>query len=279
MSIERKITYIFSSDPDKGATNIQQNGSVFTVTMQYPISLPKGTQYATLEVHSASIWYVTPNISADRKNNNIEIIIGVTPYPLIIPDGLYNFPQLVNALAISFNTNYPLAPYRWVDMFSFDADTATQRVAITVLKNDAQINWAVANSVRDVFGFVALPPPPALPINATPPVIPIVAPITYLGNVEASFNVINQYYISGNLVHTGIPSNNASSNLMAVVYIDVPPSTQINYQPQLPLIIDAAELIGGQKTTFTFRLTDENFLPVDTFGEYWSFIVTIRFWV
>jgi hypothetical protein len=61
MSIERKMTYIFSSDPTKGATNIQLDGSVFSVTMQYPISLPRGTQYATMEVHSASVWYVTPN--------------------------------------------------------------------------------------------------------------------------------------------------------------------------------------------------------------------------
>jgi len=279
MSIERKITYIFSSDPTKGATNIQLDGSVFSVTMQYPISLPKGTQYATMEVHSASVWYVTPNISTARKNNKLEIIIGVTPYPLTISDGLYNFPQLVNALSIAFNTNYPLAPYRWSDMFSFDADNATQRVAITVLKNDAQINWNVVDSVRNVLGFLAVPSPPELPINATPPVIPIVAPITYLGNAEAQFNIINQYYISGNLVHTGIPNNSNSSNLMTVVYIDVPPGSQINYQPQLPLLIDASELISGQRTTFTFRLTDQNFIPVDTFGEFWSFIITIRYWI
>lgn len=279
MSIERKMTYIFSSDPAKGASSIQQQGSVFTVNMQYPISLPKGTQYATMEVHSASIWYVTPNISEARKNNKLQLTIGVTPYQLVIPDGLYNFPQLINALAISFNTNFPLAPYRWTDMFSFDADSATQRVAITVLKNDAQINWNVVDSVRNVLGFVAVPVPPALPISNTPPAIPIVASITYLGNAEAAFNIINQYYISGNLVHTGIPNNSDSSNLMTVVYIDVPPGSQINYQPQLPLLIDAAELIGGQRTQFTFRLTDQNFVPVDTFGEYWSFILTIRFWM
>jgi hypothetical protein len=164
-------------------------------------------------------------------------------------------------------------------MFGFDADGATQRVAITVLKNDAQINWNVVDSVRNVFGFLAAPPPPEFPINATPPAIPIVAPITYLGNAEAAFNVINQYYISGNLVHTGIPNNSNSSNLMTVVYIDVPPGSQINYQPQLPLLIDASELISGQRTTFTFRLTDQNFIPVDTFGEYWSFIITIRYWI
>ena len=279
MSIERKVTYIFSSDPAKGATNIQLQGSVFTVTLQYPLSLPKGTLYSTLEVHSASIWYVTPNISTARQNNYLEVNIGATVYPLTIPDGLYNFPQLVNALSIGFNSNYPTAIYRWVDMFSFDADNATQRVAITVLKNDAQINWNVPNSVRNVFGFVAVPVPPALPINQTPPAIPILAPITYLGNAEAAFNVINQYYISGNLVHTGIPNNSDSSNLMTVVYIDVPPGSQINYQPRLPLLIDAAELIGGQRTQFTFRLTDQNFIPVDTFGEYWSFILTIRFWM
>ena len=73
MSIERKLTYIFSSDPTKGARAIQEEGSVFSVNLQYPISLPHGTQYATMEVHSASIWYVTPNISQAKGNNKLSI--------------------------------------------------------------------------------------------------------------------------------------------------------------------------------------------------------------
>lgn len=272
MSIERKMTYIFSSDPAKGAQNVQLNGSVFNVNMQYPVSVPKHAQYATLEVHSASIWYVTPNISAATKNNSLEVRIGITPYIVTVPDGLYNLPQLVNALAITFNVNYPTASHTWEEMFTFNADIASQRVAITALLPDSFIVWDIPNSLGEVFGFID-------PITQTPPFYPFVAPLTTLGNVEAKFNTINQYYISGNLVHTGIPNNNNSSTLMTVVYIDVQPGSQINYQPQIPLIIDATELIGANKTSFTFRLTDQNFNPVDTFGEFWSFIITIRFWL
>ena len=274
MSIERKITYIFSSDPAKGARNVQSEGSVFSVNMQYPVVLPKGTHYATLEVHSASIWYVTPNISVAKKNNTLNVMISGIPFPVVIADGLYNFPQLVNALALTFNTSYPfpITPFQWADIFTFDADQATQRVVITALNDNVYIDWNVANSLRDVFGFVA-------PINTTPANIVFAAPFTSLGNAEAKFNNINQYYISGDLVHTGIPNNSNSSNLMTVVYIDVPPGSQINYQPQLPLLIDASELIDSQRSSFTFRLTDQNFNPVDTFGEFWSFIITIRYWL
>lgn len=272
MSIERKMTYIFSSDPAKGARNVQQQGSVFSVSMQYPITLPKGTQYATMEVHSASVWYVTPNISADKKNNTLNVVISGIPFPVVIADGLYNFPQLINALNLTFNSTYSLPSFSLENAFTFDADPATQRVVITALLSNVYIDWNIANSLRDVFGFVS-------PINTTPAVIPFVAPITSIGNAEAKFNNINQYYISGDLVHTGIPNNSNSSNLMTVVYIDVPPSSQINYQPQIPLLIDASELVDGQRTTFTFRLTDQNFNPVDTFGEFWSFIITIRYWV
>jgi hypothetical protein len=275
MSIERKMTYIFSSDPTKGAQAIQQNGSVFSVNLQYPISLPRGTQYATMEVHSASIWYVTPNISEALGNNRLTINDGVNDYPLIIADGLYNFPQLVNAIQITFNSQtLPVPPaHQFEEMFAFNADNATQRVAISVLQAYGTITWNVPNPIRNIFGFTDAAN------DTTPPVAILVAPRVYVGNEQANFNAINQFYISGNLVHTGIPSNSNSSNLMSVVYIDRPPGSQINYQPQQPLLIDAAELIGGQRTNFTFRLTNERFEPLDTFGEYWSFIITIRFWI
>ena len=275
MSIERKITYIFSSDPTKGAEAIQLDGSVFSVNLQYPIGLPRGTQYATMEVHSASIWYVTPNISQAKGNNKLSINDGVNDYLITIADGLYNFPQLVNAIQITFNSQtLPVPPaHQFEEMFAFNADNATQRVAISVLQAYGTITWNVADPIRDVFGFTT-------PANdTTPPVAILVAPRVYVGDTQANFNTINQFYISGNLVHTGIPSNSNSSNLMSVVYIDRPPGSQINYQPQQPLIIDAAELIGGQRTNFTFRLTNERFEPLDTFGEYWSFIITIRFWL
>lgn len=275
MSIERKVTYIFSSDPTKGAQAIQQNGSVFSVNLQYPISLPRGTQYATMEVHSASIWYVTPNISEALGNNRLTINDGVNDYPLIIADGLYNFPQLVNAIQITFNSQtLPVPPaHQFEEMFAFNADNATQRVAISVLQTYGTITWNVPNPIRNIFGFTDATN------DTTPPVAILAAPRVYVGNEQANFNAINQFYISGNLVHTGIPSNSNSSNLMSVVYIDRPPGSQINYQPQQPLLIDAAELIGGQRTNFTFRLTNERFEPLDTFGEYWSFIITIRFWL
>jgi hypothetical protein len=275
MSIERKVTYIFSSDPTKGAQAIQQDGSVFSVNLQYPISLPIGTQYATMEVHSASIWYVTPNISEALGNNRLTINDGVNDYPLVIADGLYNFPQLVNAIQITFNSQtLPVPPaHQFEEMFAFNADNATQRVAISVLQAYGTITWNVPNPIRNIFGFTDAAN------DTTPPVAILVAPRVYVGNEQAAFNAINQFYISGNLVHTGIPSNSNSSNLMAVVYIDRPPGSQINFQPQQPLLIDAAELIGGQRTNFTFRLTNERFEPLDTFGEYWSFIITIRFWL
>jgi len=275
MSIERKVTYIFSSDPLKGAQAIQQDGSVFSVNLQYPISLPIGTQYATMEVHSASIWYVTPNISEKLGNNRLNISDGVNDYPITIADGLYNFPQLVNAIQITFNSQtLPVPPARqFEEMFAFNADNATQRVAISVLEAFGTITWNVPNSIRNIFGFTDAAN------DTTPPVAILVAPRVYVGNEQANFNAINQFYISGNLVHTGIPNNSNSSNLMSIVYIDRPPGSQINFQPQQPQIIDAAELIGGSRTNFTFRLTNERFEPLDTFGEFWSFIIVIRFWL
>jgi len=265
--IEKKISYIFSSDPVNGATAVSADGSTFSVALNYPIALPRMTKYATIEVHSASIWYVTPNISASLKNNIFEYFDGVTLYNFTIDDGLYNFSQLLESIALKAATQLPVPVKTFTSLFNFYPDDPTQRTAIQFLDATAYINW-VPNGLGSVFGFNVGTTTGPSPINSV-----------IFGDTQAEFNVVNQYYINTDLVHTGLPVNSNQSNVICVVYIDVPPGSQINFQPQVPQIVNADELIGGTRTNIRFFLTDQLGRLVNTVGEKWSFICTIRYWI
>ncbi len=65
----RKACYIFSSSPSQGAVNIRDNGSRFTVQMNYPLFIPNGSKNATCEVVQANIWNTSPNISPSFNND------------------------------------------------------------------------------------------------------------------------------------------------------------------------------------------------------------------
>jgi hypothetical protein len=155
------------------------------------------------------------------------------------------------------------------DLFTIVGDDPTQKVVITFLPAaitaGATIDFTQPDNMGALFGFN-----PQI-LNGVPP--------TVFGDNVAQFNQTNQYYIQSDLVHSGIPVNSNQSNVLGVVYIDVPPGELINFQPQVPLIINADELIGGSRTGFRFRLTNEDGVLQDTNEEFWSFIVTIRYYI
>jgi len=266
--IEKKLSYIFSSDPTKGAFARNPNGSEFSVNLNYPLAVPRLAKYCTIELHSASIWYVTPNVSTELQNNTFYFSDGI-PRTIVIPDGLYNLDQLVQSIAILTTNLVPALVTPFEDLFTIVGDDPTQKVVITfspaAITAGANIDFTQPNNLGPLLGF-------------NPQILTGVPPTVFGDNV-AQFNQTNQYYIQSDLVHSGIPVNSNQSNVLGVVYIDVPPGELINFQPQVPLIINADELIGGSRTGFRFRLTNEDGVLQNTNEEYWSFIVTIRYYI
>jgi hypothetical protein len=266
--IEKKLSYIFSSDPTKGAQAVSPNGAEFSVNLNYPLAIPRLAKYCTIELHSASIWYVTPNVSAELKNNKFYFNDGFAR-TLTVQNGLYNLDQLVQSLILESTNLVPAMITPFEDLFTIVGDDPTQKVVITFLPAaitaGATIDFTQPDNMGALFGFN-----PQI-LNGVPP--------TVFGDNVAQFNQTNQFYIQSDLIHTGIPVNSNQSNVLGVVYIDVPPGELINYQPQQPLIINADELIGGSRTGFRFRLTNEDGVLQDTNEEFWSFIVTIRYYI
>jgi hypothetical protein len=263
--IEKKLSYIFSSDPNRGAFAVSADGSSFSVNLNYPLAIPRMAKYCTIELHSASIWYVTPNISITLQNNLFYFNDGIQPRVIQIEDGLYNLEQLVQTLALNSTNLVPALALPFEQLFQIVGDNPTQKVVITFLTAGTSIDFASPNNVASILGF--------------DPQILTSPPTTVFGDNVAQFNQTNQYYIQSDLVHSGIPVNSNQSNVLGVVYIDVPPGELINFQPQTPLIINADELIGGSRTGFRFSLTNEDGVPQATNTEYWSFIITIRYFI
>lgn len=266
--IEKKLSYIFSSDPSKGAFARNLDGSEFSVNLNYPLSVPRLAKYCTIELHSASIWYVTPNVSAELKNDKFYFNDGVAR-TLTVQKGLYNLDQLVQSLILQSTNLVPAMVTPFEDLFTIVGDDPTQKVVITfsaaAIAAGATIDFIQPDNMGALLGFN-----PQI-LNGVPP--------TVFGDNVAQFNNTNQYYIQSDLIHTGIPVNSNQTNVLGVVYIDVPPGELINYQPQQPLIINADELIGGSRTGFRFRLTNEDGVLQDTNEEFWSFIITIRYYI
>ena len=97
------------------------------------------------------------------------------------------------------------------------------------------------------------------------------------GDATAALNKTNYFQLHSDLVSRGIPLNGKYEQVIAQVLIDVPPGSQVVYQPHHPPRIAAPELAGARKSVLRFWLTDDASRPVDTNGEAWSARVVIRY--
>jgi len=257
--IPKSASIFFSSDPSVGAKNISSDGSTFTVYLNTPIGIPKSAVDATIEISSASVWNTSFNISADFSNNNFTFTSSAVVHSITIPDGLYSLGGLNSYLATQF-VNLTLSP----SVISFSGDDATQRCVMTFLNAGDSVNFTVATSVREILGF-----------NSRVVVSPSAGYNEY-SDLSANFNRVNSYLIRSNIVSQGIPINNIGAGIITSIPITVPPGSQINYQPQHPIPVDASELIGQSKNVVTFSLLDQSLRTASTAGETYDFVMIFR---
>jgi len=262
--LEKKMTYIFSSDPANGAENISEDGSEFFVQLYDPISVPHAARYCTIEVQSSNIWNVVPNISVALDNNTFAFFDGTVDQVITIPNGLYDLGQLAQAINVQID-NIP-ATIPSDELFIFTGDQSTQRVLITFKSAGLSIDWP-QSSLRKILGFRTTSPP-SVGIDQT-----------LIGEDIARFNVINSFLIHTDLIHSGIPVNAVDTAVIANVFIDVTPGSLINYTPFNIPVSNANELIGAKRSRLKFYLTDQSNVRVDTNNEYWSFTMVVRYYV
>ena len=67
--IKRGMSMLFSSDVAAGAENVSADGTQFSVTLDSPLSIPKGAMNCSMAVIASTIWNTSPNIAASFGNN------------------------------------------------------------------------------------------------------------------------------------------------------------------------------------------------------------------
>jgi len=255
------FVYLFSSSPNNGALNINSDGSAFSVNMaRYPISMPHNCKNVTAAVIAASIPYISPNVITPTNDQFNFNYLG-TNYQIIIPTGLYSLNSLQNQINLGLAAlSLPQA------IFTFIGNGSTQKVSIQFNYTNTYIDFTGSNTFRDLMGFnavlVPLAPSTAGQIETAPNV--------------ANFDTLQSYTIATSLLNNGIPFNGTTSkSIVSIIPINGVPGSRLIYQPTLPVLVNANELISQSRTVADFQILDQDANPINMLNQIWT--VTIQF--
>lgn len=261
--VDKQLSYTFSSNTSTGAQNIQNNGASFSVALNSPIYIPKGTVDCTVEVLQAAVWNTSPNIAVEFGNYRLRFTYNENVYGFVIPDGLYSLTDL-NTTISRLLANAGLAS----NLFILSGDQSTQKTVITYSVSGVRIDFTRPDSIRTVLGFDARLSP--------------VGGISAAGQSDFSdntavFNRINSFFVRSSMVNNGLPLNNVGSGIIAAIPITAAPGSQINYAPTIPIAVDASDLPGTTLQFISFDLLDQELRYVNTVGEDWSITLAIKY--
>ena len=265
MIIDRSTNYLFSSDPAAGAQNINDDGNQFSVLLNDPISIPKEAVYCSIELVSAVVVNVMPNVSEEYGNNKIVFDHEAKTYDFTFPDGLYALEDINAFLARTFEENGLPA-----DLFVFTGDDATQKVVMKFNNAGTQIDFLNnPNSINTLLGFDPL---------LYPQFAPSVGGESFTSQETAKINRITSWFLHCDLARNGIPVNAVGSNIIAQVPIPAGSvGKTIGFSPFNPLPVAIDHLIGFPVNSVECRLSDQLNRDVLTLGEAFSFLVRIRY--
>jgi hypothetical protein len=265
--LKKEFSFYVSSDPDTGAQNVSPDGSTFRVNLNNPIMIPKNALSCEVSTIQSNIWNDSNNISFQFGNNIFNFTTNHSGAPVnynfVLPDGLYSLSGLNAYLSTQFvNNGLPS------NLITLSGDESTQKTILTFLVAGDQVDFTVANSVREVLGFNA----------RLAPLVPQPAGYNEFSDNSAQFNRTNSYLIECDLVQAGIAVNNFNQGIVASVPINVPPGSQITYEPRTPLVIDASDLIGNTRQVLNVRLLNQS-LELVTTNEIFSFVLRVVFYI
>ena len=269
VTVTRKVSFVFSSDPASGAQALTADGDSFSVNLSPPLQVPKNALSCEFYVPQAKIWNTSPNISASFSNNTFKFTTSSAPapgtYTFTLPEGLYSLEaigayisaQLVNLLLPS-------------NLFTFTGNDSTSQTVLTFALAGDSVDFTPATSIEGILGF-------------TP--IVIMAPSANYSAYspgKATLNRNDVYLIKGTFISSvGIPINNNALGVMASIPINANPGSLINYDASIPIATPADELIGVLKTGFQFNLVNGSLAATPTGGgrttQFWSFVVTLKY--
>lgn len=273
--IERQFSAFFSSAINSGSNKTNHLGNRFSVQLNTPLSIPNDCVYASLEVVSAKVWNVSPNISEDIGNNHLYFTYLGQEYDIKFPDGLYGIAEMNAFFVIYFSGDADLP----IDLFELEENSATQKVSIKFNYLGTVIDFTKPRSVIDVLGFYTSHDEVNDTFSSNQKVSADIEGESIIAPNEARFNRVVNYYITSNLLSDGIPINNRSNGIIAEIPINVRVGSLISYIPFNPMKVDCSDLIGQSKQLISFGLVDQLGREVSTQGEEFSLGIVIRYYL
>ena len=263
MIIEKTASYLFSSDPANGAQSLSKDGNAFVAVLSEPIAIPKTAVYCTTELTSAVVVNVFPNVSEEIGNNIFRFSHLSIEYTFTFPDGLYPLSGINEFLSVQFaEEGLP------DDLITFVGIDSTQKVLMKFGYAGTIVLFTTPNSINTLLGFEAID----YPIAGTS-----VAGETYTSQNTAQINRITSWLIHCDLAPRGVPTNAIMSNIVAQIPI---PSNSVGktvgYSPYNPIRVSTEQLIGHPVNRIACRISDQINRDIDTLGEPWSFLLTLR---
>lgn len=276
--MSKLLTFLASSRVDNPNVLVRNQGASFDITLDRPIIIPQNAKDIYLEVKNATIWWSVPNIE-EGVNNILTLLFdrgggdGLETFRLEIPTGLYDVTNLSNKigqLLNDLNVDQALAPQIPLDLIKLLSDTSENKIVIEFNYVDTRIDFTVAKSINFILGFEER----FVPEGGLTAIVPDFE----TGDVIAAFNTVDYFLIScPSLANYGLNFNSVYNSIIARVLIDVPPNSQINYDPRQTYLINVDSIAGNILHALTFNLLDDKGNLVNTRGEEWSVLFTIRY--
>ena len=250
---------IFQSDPE--SRNTINNGSEFTVDFDSPLEIPRLAKNVSVGVPQATVWFTTPNIV---EGQNRIYLTGSVSDILTIPAGLYSVDLLQEKIKQLLQDD--------ADKMDFGSNDATNRVTFTF--NEAGFKLEFKEDSPQILGFSIGEYEPQPNENGE-----FNYPNTIEAPNKATFNTLDYFLIHCDIVENGIQFNDFFNSIVAKVPINTSPGRQVNYQPVHILRSKAQSLAEQPKTKLRFWLTDQNNKAIDTFGESWSVVINVKYYL
>ena len=270
--VSQEIALVVSSNPLLGAQNLSvtpNSFDAFRVQLDEPLVVPADAQNVTLRVEGTNIWSNEPNIISG-VNDTLRVTAPNTSdvstiYDIVIPQGSYSVSELNQRIQIELaNQGAKTTPD---PVITITPDEATQKIELRLNYLAVVVDFTQPNSCYEILGFLVT--------DIIGP--PTIAGESFLATNEASFNVINYYLISSDLVSRGIRTNNTYRNIINQTNINVRPNSLITSEPFNPSVVQCDELKGQVRSTFEVRLLKDDFTPANTRSEYFNVRMSIRY--
>lgn len=249
------------------SSNTTNNGGVINIELDRPLIVPNGADNIYIEVKNATIWNNVPNIVAG-VNDQFIIEFATTVHTVTIPEGIYTVSTLTDKINIILNNDGVSV----VDLIKLIPDDSEGKIVIRFNYATTQIDFRDATSstnFRELLGYNS---------ELVPSVLTVGVEFDIADNI-AQFNNLEYFLIKcPTLCSRGLNFNSVYSGIIARVLIEnVAPNSQITYDPRQTYKIPCNEIHGGDFTSISFILTDNNDNIINTKGELWSVLFMLHF--